>query len=142
MPLIRGKRKIAAVATGATALSILLAPSAWANWSSFISGADIGFESRRWADESYTEVNFKGCRSEVKESVGIEIFQDINNWPDDGHGEKIFTKCFDGGTSTGTESGLSPGAYYFKITSIDGTYQSHIDWVSVSSVSVDTTLAD
>ncbi|HET6292875.1 MAG TPA: hypothetical protein VK659_05130 [Asanoa sp.] len=143
MPLIRGKkRKIAAVVAGAAALPVLFAPSAWANWSSYIYGATIGFESRRWADESYTEVNFKGCKSEVNLAVGIEIYQDINNWPDDGYGEKQFTNCFIGKTSTGTESGLPSGAYYFEIKSIDGSYQPSANWVTATSVSVDTTLAD
>ena len=136
-------RRAATVAVAATALPLLFAQSAFANWSSYIDNADVGFESHRWADESYTEVNFKGCNnSRLDESVGIQIYQDINNWPDDGYGEKTFTKCFDGGTSTGTESGLPPGAYYFKIMSVDGYHDSTLYSVDVSSVSVDTTLAD
>jgi len=143
MALLRGKRKIAAVVAGAAALPVLFAPSAWANWSSYMTDATIGFESRRWADESYTEVNFKGCNnSRLDNSVGIQIYQDINNWPDNGYGEKTFTKCFDGGTSTGTESGLPPGAYYFEVKSIDGISDGTLFNVDVSSVTVDTTLAD
>src|SRR5882757_4282522 len=107
-----------------------------------MTNASIGFESRRWADESYTEVNFKGCNnSHLDNSVGIQIYEDINNWPDNGYGQKTFTKCFDGGTSTGTESGLPPGAYYFEVKSIDGLSSTLFN-VDVSTVNVDTTLAD
>ncbi|HTF07541.1 MAG TPA: hypothetical protein VK659_05135 [Asanoa sp.] len=136
-------RRAATVAVAATAPPFFFAQSALANWSSHITGADVGFESRRWAEESYTEVNFKGCNNSRQDiSVGIEIYEDINNWPDDGYGEKTFTACFNGGTSKGTESGLPAGSYYFQIEAHDGIHYTNLYTVNVSSVSVDTTLAD
>jgi hypothetical protein len=136
-------RRAASVAVAAIALPFLFAQPALANWSGSLSRVDIDYESRRWADESYTEVNFKGCSNTRQNiSVGVEIFEDINNWPDDGYSEKTFTKCFNGGTSTGTESGLPAGSYYFKIKAHDGVRYWNLYTVSVSSVNVDTTLAD
>jgi hypothetical protein len=143
MPSRPKLRRAATFAIAATAFPFFFAQSALANWSSYIKDGDIGFESRRWADESYTEVNFKGCNDSLRDdSVTIEIYEDINNWPDYGYGEKTFTKCFNGGTSTGTESGLPAGSYYFQITAIDGTRDGGVFKVDVSSVNVDTTLAD
>ncbi|MGW2410126.1 hypothetical protein ACWCXK_37255 [Streptomyces sp. NPDC001739] len=127
---------------GVTAASVLAMPSAWANWSGHISGARLWFESRRWDEESYTELQFKGCDSQSDDEVGVEINEDITAWPDTGYGVKHFENCFDGGTSTGTESGLPKGSYYFRIECIDWECTKQLQNMNVKSVYVDTSQAD
>jgi hypothetical protein len=122
-------------------LTFIVAPSASA-WTSDINNARKGFESRRWADESYTEVNFRGCNSRSDHSVTIEIGRVINNWPDDYYGKKDFNACFDGGTSTGVEYDLPKDDYYFRVIAIDGERNDLTNLLDVEYVNVDTTLAD
>ncbi|WHX15576.1 hypothetical protein QFW82_00265 [Streptomyces malaysiensis subsp. malaysiensis] len=129
---------------GAVGLLLVSSTSAYANWSSHIEGGRPGFASRVWADKSYTEVTFKGCRptepaSNFDKSVDIQLYTA-------GFGDKVgplkhFTKCFELSTSTATWTGLPKGLYYFKIVKIGG--ESHeLKKIDVDQVRVDTTLAD
>lgn len=113
------------------------------NWTSSISGvrANNGWSSRRWSDESYTQIIFKGCTSTHGQSVTIELRRDISGAPDVSYGTHVLTNCFHGKSSSGTWDGLPSGNYFFQIDAVDGSPLSD-DPVSVSTVSQDTTKAD
>lgn len=101
-----------------------------------------GFESRRWGDDSYTQIQFTGCRSDTNHSVTIELRRDINNAPDKSYGKKTLTNCFTGAnkTSNAEWNNLPSGLYFFKITDVDNS--AFTDYLSVSKVYQDTTKAD
>ncbi|GAA2334977.1 hypothetical protein [Streptomyces violaceusniger] len=129
---------------GAVSLLIVSSTSAYANWSSHIEGGRPGFGSRVWADESYTEVTFKGCDmteppGNVGKSVDIQLYTA-------GFGTKVgpqkhFTKCFGTSSSTATWTGLPKNVYYFKIVKINGK-SGELYKIDVDQVRVDTTQAD
>ncbi|MER8219903.1 hypothetical protein ABTZ58_04755 [Streptomyces sp. NPDC094143] len=137
----RGARFSMVIGTAAAA-TLALAPIAEANWSSSISGASVGFESRRWSDELYSQVLFTGCTTDGSKSTDVQMWNDISFQPDEAYDNKTFTACFSGGTSNGEWTDLPSGMrdYYFKIAKIGGS--TFGPQLSVSSVSVDTTKAD
>ncbi|MGP4109719.1 hypothetical protein ACTWP5_02225 [Streptomyces sp. 4N509B] len=114
------------------------------NWTSYIEGARVGFQSRRWEDNNYSEVIFRGCNSYFTPisdgHTDVELRQDINNLPDRSWGSKNFTACFDGGTSRGEWTGLASGNHFFEIIGINGL--GSLGTLSVDHVTVDTTLGD
>lgn len=73
-----------ALGIGVFALATALATSAWAegSWTSYITGAKIGFESRAWADRDLdqvpTTVKFTGCSvsGTTFASTGVTLYQD------------------------------------------------------------------
>ncbi|MFI8005728.1 hypothetical protein [Streptomyces sp. NPDC086010] len=136
--------RAAMTAGTAAVIGLVLAPSAEANWSSSISGASVSFESRRWSDEQYSQVQFTGCHTDsgVTKSTDVQMWRDISLQPDDSYDNKTFTACFGSGTSNGEWTDLGTGAknVYFKIMKIGGS--TFGPQLSVSSVSVDTTKAD
>lgn len=135
-------RRVATVAMSATAATMLFATDASASWNSYLEGVKVGFESRRWTEEAYVELHFVACNSVFDYSTSPEIRKDNNNWPDYYYGEKLFTACFKNeGTSTGTESGLDKGTYFFRINRIDQETKIN-NPLSVRQVAVDSTLAD
>jgi hypothetical protein len=131
MPAISRLRRGAATAAGAAALTILLAPAAWANWSSHITDATVGFESRRWWDGSYSQVLFKGCNTPQDKSVDVKLYRAVSSAPDPGYDQKTFTACFNGGTSNGEWNNLPLGDYYFAIKKIDGGTSGSLDVADV-----------
>ncbi|MFF8397212.1 hypothetical protein [Streptomyces sp. NPDC016172] len=136
----RNSRVSVVVGTAAVA-TLALAPIAEANWSSSITAASVGFESRRWADELYSQVLFTGCTTDGSKSTDVQMWRDISFQPDEVYDNKTFTACFNGGTSNG-EWSLPSGSrdYYFKIAKIGGS--TFGPQLSVRSVSVDTSKAD
>ncbi|MDX3577981.1 MULTISPECIES: hypothetical protein [unclassified Streptomyces] len=139
----RGTRISTIVGTAAV-ITLAMAPIAEANWSSSITGASVGFESRRWSDELYSQVKFTGCTTDpgVTKSTDVQIWNDISFQPDEAYDNKTFTACFNGGTSNGEWTDLPSGMrdYYFQIKKIAGS--TFGPQLSVRSVSVDTTKAD
>jgi hypothetical protein len=152
--------RIGLVAGSAAAILLAVAPNASANWSSYISGWSPGHESRRWSDESYTELNFTNCTTGTSgQSTDVRLWRVVDNSPDVGYDTKHFTNCFnyiagaDSGpfTSKGTWSGLPysadsyvdgeyKGGYYFRIEALGGDW-----WVcclDAQKVTQDSTLAD
>ncbi|MFF6953498.1 hypothetical protein ACFZAD_33290 [Streptomyces iakyrus] len=119
-----------------------MAPIAEANWSSSISGASVGFESRRWADELYSQVKFTGCATDGSKSTDVQMWRDRTALPDLSYDNKTFTACFNGGTSNGEWTDLPAGVhdYYFKIMKIGGS--TFGPQLGVRTVSVDTSKAD
>ncbi|MFJ4415918.1 MULTISPECIES: hypothetical protein [unclassified Streptomyces] len=141
---LKGRVSITAGAVAAIALAI--APTAEANWTSSISAASPGFESRRWSDELYSQVQFTSCSTDpyVTQSTDVQMWRDISLQPDDSYDNKTFTACFkNGGTSNGEWTDLGSGMknVYFKIAKIAGSGSAGPQ-LSVHTVYVDTTKAD
>lgn len=137
MPKIQ---RLIAVGTMTATLAFAATP-AFANWSSSISAATDGFQSRRWADISYTEVRFAGCINEYGSAkVTIDMREDISLAPDQDYGSGTFTNCFKSSTSVsdGEWNGLEDGNYFFELTKVgDGG-----GLLDVAVVYQDTTAAD
>lgn len=102
-------------------------------------------ESRHWADNDYTEIQFTGCSVSGPggSSVTVKLWQAIPFAQDKDMGDKTFTACFNGGTSRGEWSAHYDGGdnRYFTIPKINGS-TSITGSLSVSKVYVDTTKAD
>ena len=117
------------------------------NWQSYLAGARVDFQSRRWSDEAYSEVRMRNCDTSrtdpgPNESVSIDLRWDRSLEPDKSWGVKKFTNCFDGKekVSAGEWTGLSSGSHFFQIDKInDSTYCCSM---SAEVVYVDTTKAD
>ncbi|MEV8031924.1 hypothetical protein [Streptomyces sp. NPDC086182] len=147
---MKNKRRVAAVSGGAAALMLVLAPTAEANWSSSITAARPGFESRRWDDQSYSQIKFTDCtdNSITGEAsyTDVQVWRDISLNPDDSYDKKRFTNCFRGAnTSNGewTDLPSSTVSVYFKIMAVTGATSADFGvHLNVASLSVDTTKAD
>lgn len=131
-------KRAAVVLAATSSLGLILAPNAHANWSSYIQDWGQGDESRRWADESYSQLQLGGCWVQNgSSSVTMAYYRVITALPDAKYDSKTFTACFGSGTSNGEWTGLTSGDYYFRAESIGGG-----GLFNASSVSVDTTQAD
>lgn len=116
-----GKRAGAMVAA-ASVLLMLNAPSASANWSSYISGWTDGDESRRWSDRgNYSQVLFRDCYAQyggTKQSVVVRMWKHVALQPDRNLGGKKYTRCFKGANkwSNGQWRNLpsGPNTLYFE----------------------------
>ncbi|WP_443226799.1 hypothetical protein [Streptomyces sp. 2A115] len=145
-------------ATAALAAAMLVnAPGASANWSSYISEWGPYSESRRWTDESYSEVRFANCygADEVMDWTEVRLRRVVDNVPDVNYGTKTYTNCFNyiegsdshyvsAGAWTGLpysaatyEGGEYKGGYYFDTPHMDATGP-----LNVETVYQDTTQAD
>ncbi|MFJ4919474.1 hypothetical protein [Streptomyces sp. NPDC088725] len=134
--------RISAVIGAAAFITLALAPIAEANWTSSITAASVGFESRRWSDELYSQITFHDCRTSASKSTDVQIWNDISLQPDKAYDSKKFTACFDGKVGNGEWTDLPSGKrdYYFKIVKIgDSTFGPQL---TVGSLTVDTTKAD
>ncbi|MBV1940533.1 hypothetical protein KUF83_28765 [Streptomyces sp. BV286] len=118
------------------------------NFTSSLSGWAPGSkESRHWADNDYTEIQFTGCTMDgaTGRSVGVKLWQAIPLGRDKDMGMKTFTNCFTG--SNETSKGEWSGHYndgdnrYFTIPELNGADFTHAK-VSVRTVYVDTSKAD
>jgi len=121
------RRIVSVVAVSGVALTAMATPAF----------AGSGFQSRRWSDTSYSQVKFQECVNGFDDSVGVDLREDINNFPDKDYGTKTFTNCFNGWnyTSNGEWSGLESGNYFFQLTNMAGL-------LAVTTVYQDTTSAD
>jgi hypothetical protein len=112
------------------------------NWSSSIGSAGRYFESRRWDDESYSQLWFEGCTIQGgPESTKVAMWEDNAFSPDDKYDTKTFTNCFNGANSRsmGEWHGLEKDNYYFRLEDV-GSNGSGLLWVR--KVTVDTSAAD
>ncbi|MEU6815796.1 hypothetical protein [Streptomyces sp. NPDC046860] len=138
MPISTSIRRAAVVLASASALGLIVAPNASANWTSSISSWGKGNESRRWADESYSQLQFTGCFVQGgSQDVTVAYYRDVPLSVDPKYDSKTFTACFSGGTSNGEWTGLPSGDYYFATTDVGGGGLLFVD-----KVYVDTTQAD
>ncbi|MEU6453875.1 hypothetical protein [Streptomyces sp. NPDC047065] len=118
------------------------------NFTSSLSGWAPGSkESRHWADNDYTEVQFTGCTmvGATGKSVGVKLWQAIPFAQDKDMGTKTFTNCFKGSgyTSKGEWNAHYNGGdnRYFTVAHLNGSQYTRAV-VSVKKVYVDTTKAD
>ncbi|GAA2636510.1 hypothetical protein [Streptomyces vastus] len=112
-------RRIGAVTLGAAAVvGLLSAPAHAASWSSSLTGAAPGFESRRWFDSGgSTNIRFTGCSDDGSDRlVNVTLRKDVTG-PDPTYVRAAFTNCFASRTSTssGNWSSHGSGNYYFVV---------------------------
>ena len=137
--------RLAAV-VGLTATAVLTAaPGAWANWESHISSWTDGHESRRWQEQSYSEIRFTTCYAQYGESnpkTDVRMFRDRSLMPDVPYDNKTYRNCFTGSgkVSAGEWWDLPSGTYYFRVNNVGPGNSCCL--LFVSRVYVDTTLAD
>ncbi|WP_399088941.1 hypothetical protein ACGH2B_15110 [Streptomyces sp. BBFR2] len=127
------------------ALLLATAPAAWANWTSSVKDGGDGFESRRWADGSYSQLWWKGCyvsgSGSTSHNADVRYYRDLPFQPDPGYDEKRFTACFNSSDSSmGEWHNLPSGNYYFAITGVSN--KAGNAYVDVEKVAVDTSAAD
>ncbi|WP_190123878.1 hypothetical protein [Streptomyces inusitatus] len=129
----------------AAAVIMLTTTSALANWTSSLDWVRVGFPSRTWGDQSYSQIHFTKCttdRQSPHDSVHVQLVR-VDTSPDTYYDTKKFTECFTHGdgdeTSTGVWTGLPAGDYRFYIKSINNA---DVNVLSVNKVTVDTTKAD
>jgi hypothetical protein len=88
----------AALAT-ASALTLITATSASANWSSSIGSWTDGQESHHWDEEgTYSQVQFRSCHAQYAtvKSVDLLMWVDKPLQTDQKLDRKVFTACFNG----------------------------------------------
>ncbi|MFJ8002463.1 hypothetical protein ACIQ7D_36065 [Streptomyces sp. NPDC096310] len=112
-------RRIGTIALGAAfVLGVLATPAQAASWSSSLSGAGPGFESRRWYDSGgSTNIKFTGCSDDGSNRVANVTLRKDTLGPDPSYTTAAFTNCFTGSsaTSTGNWSDHGSGDYYFAV---------------------------
>ncbi|MEU1817814.1 hypothetical protein ABZ543_21830 [Streptomyces roseifaciens] len=124
------------------------APIEARNFQSDIRGAAIGFQSRRWHDEQYSQVLFTGCwaggSGAPASNSHIDLRWDRSLQPDKSWGQKKYSNCFkgDGKTSNGQWNDLAKGKHFFQIAKINGSDYAPYVRMRVKKVYVDTTKAD
>ncbi|MFB7217283.1 hypothetical protein [Streptomyces sp. NPDC056227] len=128
-------RRIGTVLLGAAAvLGVIVAPAQASSWSSSLTGAGPGFESRRWADSGgTTNIKFTGCTDDYSnKSVSVLLRKDTLG-PDPYYTRASFTNCFAGSasTSSGTWADHGSGDYYFAVN--DALVGVHV-WVKSLTV--------
>ncbi|TJZ49470.1 hypothetical protein FCH28_24490 [Streptomyces piniterrae] len=140
------KKRAAAIVGISGALLLATAPAAWANWTSSINDGGAGFESRRWADGSYSQLWWDNCSVSGSGAfylnADVQYYEDISFQPDDAYDEKRFSACFENWStpSMGEWHNLPNGDFYFTITGVSN--KSGAAYADVEHVTVDTTAAD
>ncbi|MFJ3709068.1 hypothetical protein OG709_25170 [Streptomyces sp. NBC_01267] len=139
--------RAAAIAGVASSAMLIMAPSAYANFSGNIEAGRAGQESYTWSDELYSQVTFHGCTGPGggKNSTNIQMWQVVTLQPDDSYDDKKFTACFNpGGVSNGEWTDLPSGkrTTYFKIHKIGGSIDPFTFQLWVDKYVVDTTKID
>lgn len=133
------KMTMATVASLAT-LAIASPAAAEGSWSSSITDALTGFNSRTWADNNNdanaTKITFKNCThnwgSATPKSAEVQLTRQTPWYqPDDNRGRKTLN-C--GTSATGDWGRQSSGSFHFTITKIGG--MSSGPRLSVQTVSV------
>ena len=137
---------VATITAAVTLLSMSTATAEDYLWTSYFFQVSKGQESRRWADEQYSEVIYRNC-SGTRSSGGsdpyatdIQMHRDISAWPDADYDTGHFTNCFKGYMyqSDGEWHDLPSGNYYF---SVEGVYGG-VGQLDVEVIFVDNTAAD
>ncbi|MEV7569385.1 hypothetical protein [Streptomyces tanashiensis] len=118
------------------------------NWDGAIGGwAPGSFESRHWADNDYTEVQFIGCTmfGATGKSAGVKLWQSIPLSFDKDMGMQTYYNCFtgpDASTRAWWNVYYANGDdRYFTIPQLNGSEFTRAT-ISVKRVYVDTALAD
>lgn len=114
------------------------------NFTSNLQAVAKGFQSRRWADEAYTQVQYTGCTDTgINYDTGIDMRKDNSLAPDTDYGTVQFTNCFRGASlvSNGQWTGLATGQYFFQVAYIDDDVNFD-NWLTVDTVYQDTSQVD
>ncbi|WP_436737928.1 hypothetical protein [Streptomyces sp. BBFR102] len=128
--------KMAAVVVLAAALPLAASPTASAaavdatssaiqplSHRSYIKQATVGFTSSQYDNlEGSTSIEFTGCTSDNgfdSKSVTVQLHNYQTALPNEHDESKTYTKCFQGGTSSGTWNRQAYGLY-FTINKING----------------------
>ncbi|GGT20281.1 hypothetical protein GCM10010222_72830 [Streptomyces tanashiensis] len=118
------------------------------NWDGAIGGWGPGnFESRHWADNDYTEIQFIGCSLDVGggKSAGVKLWQAIPFNLDADMGMQTYYNCFTGpdASTRAYWNGYYAGGdnRYFTIPQLNGSIYTRAH-LYVKRVYVDTALAD
>ncbi|MFF5333664.1 hypothetical protein [Streptomyces sp. NPDC013181] len=113
-----GRRGGVVVLAAASLLGIMTAPASASSWSSYLSNAAPGYESRRWADNGgRTNIKFTGCADDWTNShVAVQLFKDTFG-PDPYYSSQRYSECFKGSSSTssGWWEDHGSGDYYFDV---------------------------
>ncbi|SFK92721.1 MULTISPECIES: hypothetical protein [Streptomyces] len=142
-------RRAALVAAAMASIGLINAPSASANWSSYISSWTDGEESRRWEDQgTYSQVQFRDCFAQnagsSNQKVTLTERVDISFSPDKVLDSKTFSNCFKGSSywSNGEWTDVPSGTntLYFRADKIGQGGSCCL--LFVSEVYVDTSKAD
>ena len=115
-------------------LAFVLAGSALAEgvWTSYISGALTGFESRIWKDNNNdnvaTVIRFQGCTRApgIGTNTSVNLRRVISLWPDENKGTKTL---YCATSASGNWGDVNGGDYRFKITKINGSESGYRLWV-------------
>ncbi len=110
----------------ALALVLFMVGSAMAegSWTSYLTGARVGFSSRSWYDHhndsASTITTFKNCRDEIRtynnDSATLHLYREISHWPDHDYGGKTFA-CYTQGSANWGEI-KDVGSFHWTITAI------------------------
>lgn len=112
-------RRIGTVTLGAAAvLGVIAAPAQASSWSSSLTNAGPGFESRRWYDTGgSTNIKFTGCSDNGSDRVvNVTLRKEVTG-PNPQYTTAAFTNCFTSSTATssGNWSDHGSGDYYFAV---------------------------
>ncbi|MGW2183939.1 hypothetical protein ACWCXX_39405 [Streptomyces sp. NPDC001732] len=134
-PLRESGRRIGTVVLGVAAvLGFIAAPAQAASWSSSLSNAGPGFESRRWYDTGgSTNIKFTGCKDDYTDRNVTVLLRKDTLGPDPAYTRASFTNCFVSATSTssGNWDDHGSGDYYFAVN--DALVGVHV-WVDSLTV--------
>ncbi len=129
------KKKLTAALTGILIVAAAMPVVAEGSWTSYISGAGAGFDSRTWqdgnSDANSTTIQFKGCKktdgSGSSATVQLTREQSFPK-PDEDRGKKSFACA---SSYTGNWSRQPAGSYHFSLTYVQAT-QIWVDYVKVA----------
>jgi hypothetical protein len=125
---IKRIRRIAATTTGVL-LAIAAPAFAEGSWSSSVSGALIGFDTRQWTDNSSDNLDTiektRGCTFKYRagdQSVSHtwEYLRNDTWTPDERYGERQFPCKTDGVTYARSWADKGKGEFYFELTRLNG----------------------
>jgi hypothetical protein len=141
--LARRVSRTATVVGALATVTLAFAPLAHAegNFTSSITGAATGFNSRWWTDKNSdsddTIIKFIDCTTDSGadfKSVTVQLTRYRPVVSDVNEGQKTFTACASGGTSSGNWGDKQSADYRFALMKINGDGSGH--WMSVDTVKV------
>ena len=120
---MNARKRLAIVVGLVMGLGVMGTALAEGSWSSFVSGARVGFYSRIWTDKNLdnvsTSVKFSNCRDSIQfnqDNVTVAVRESV--WgPDPWLASKTLI-CVN--SDTGFWGDLAASNYYFQITKIGG----------------------
>lgn len=149
MKIKRHFTRLGAVLAGVSALTLLGATSASANWNSWIGSWTDGETSDRWDEQgTYSQLQFRSCYAQYAgsshQTVDILMWVDKSWASDKKLDRKIFSECFKGAThwSNGEWTDVPSGSVklYFEADKVGSGDACCL--LDVAEVRQDTSMAD